>query len=108
MRIVARRHGAKRKLSSASVWETDMRFGIDLGGTKIEIVALDDDGRAVLRERVPTPRNDYRTCVTAMRDLVLSAESKLGLTGSVGVAIPGTISPKTGLVKNANSTALIG
>jgi fructokinase len=85
-----------------------MRLGIDLGGTKIEIVALDDSGRVILRERVPTPKNDYQHCVTAMRDLVLNAENKLGAHGSVGVAIPGTISPKTGLVKNANSTALIG
>ena len=85
-----------------------MRLGIDLGGTKIEIVALDDGGAVVLRERVPTPRGDYRACLLAMRDLVLAAESRLGVRGSVGVAIPGTISPRTGLVKNANSTALIG
>jgi fructokinase len=85
-----------------------MRLGIDLGGTKIEIVALDDAGHVVHRQRVPTPRTEYGACVAAMRDLVLSAEKKLGARGSVGVAIPGTISPKTGLVKNSNSTALIG
>lgn len=85
-----------------------MRFGIDLGGTKIEIAGLDGNGRELLRERVPTPQSDYDACIRAMRDLVFGAEGKLGRTGSVGVGIPGTISPRTGLVKNANSTALIG
>jgi fructokinase len=84
-----------------------MRLGIDLGGTKIEIIAL-DDGRELLRERVATPHSDYDRTILAMRDLVLSAETKLARRGSVGVAIPGAISPKTGLVKNANSTRLIG
>ena len=85
-----------------------MRFGIDLGGTKIEVAALASSGEIVLRERRPTPRGDYEATVTAIRDLVAGAESKLGTRGTVGVAIPGTISPKSGLVKNANSTALIG
>jgi len=84
-----------------------MRFGIDLGGTKIEIVAL-EQGREVLRERVPTPQTIYDDTIRAMRDLVTSAESKLGRRGTVGVAIPGTVSTTTGLVKNANSTRLIG
>lgn len=84
-----------------------MRIGIDLGGTKIEIVAL-DGGREVLRERVATPHSGYDHTIIAMRDLVRSAETRLAKRGSVGVAIPGTISPKTGLVKNANSTKLIG
>ena len=84
-----------------------MRLGIDLGGTKIEIIAL-DGGREVLRERVATPHSDYDRTILAMRDLVRSAEAKLARHGSVGVAIPGAISPKTGLVKNANSTRLIG
>jgi len=85
-----------------------LRLGIDLGGTKTEIIALGDAGRTLLRERVSTPRQDYHGCIAAMRDLVLGAENKLGQRGSVGVAIPGTISTKTGLVKNANSIALIG
>ncbi len=85
-----------------------MRFGIDLGGTKIEIAALDAGGRFVLRERVATPQSGYDDTIRAMRDLVLAAESKLGTRGTLGVAIPGTISPKTGNVKNANSTRLIG
>jgi fructokinase len=85
-----------------------MRFGIDLGGTKIEVAALAPSGQIVLRERTPTPRGDYEATVKAIRDLVTNAESKLGARGTVGVAIPGTISAKTGLVKNANSTKLIG
>lgn len=85
-----------------------LRLGIDLGGTKIEIVALGEDGGVLLRERAPTPRGDYGACIRTMRDLVVAAESKLGAHGSVGIAIPGTISARTGLVKNANSTALIG
>src|ERR1700683_2174418 len=85
-----------------------MRLGIDLGGTKIEILALDEGGRVLLRERVATPKRDYAATVRAMRDLVIAAESTLGAHGSPGVAIPCTISPRSGLVKNANSTALIG
>ena len=85
-----------------------MRFGVDLGGTKIEIAALAASGEIVLRERVPNPRGSYEDTVIAIRDLVLSAEAKLGLRGSIGLAIPGTLSAKTGLVKNANSTKLIG
>ncbi|MEJ0025406.1 MAG: ROK family protein [Rhizomicrobium sp.] len=84
-----------------------MRLGIDLGGTKIEIVAL-DGSRVVLRERVPTPQTVYDDTIRAMRDLVHAADAKLGRLGTVGVAIPGTISRNTGLVKNANSTRLIG
>src|SRR5215469_3441006 len=85
-----------------------MRLGVDLGGTKIEIIAIGDDGREILRERVATPRSGYRDIVNAISDLVLAAEAKLGARGTVGVAIPGALSARTGLVKNANSTALIG
>ena len=84
-----------------------MRYGIDLGGTKIEIVALDGDGRACLRERVATPAG-YDAILDAICGLVVAAEAKLGQRGSLGVAIPGALSARTGLVKNANSTALIG
>ncbi|HXC56216.1 MAG TPA: ROK family protein [Rhizomicrobium sp.] len=84
-----------------------MRFGIDLGGTKIEILAL-DGSREVVRERVATPQTGYEDTIQAIRGLVLDAEKKTGRRGSVGVAIPGTISTRTGLVKNANSTRLIG
>ncbi len=85
-----------------------MRIGIDLGGTKIEIVALDRGGEPLVRERVATPRSDYDATVIAIRDLVVGVESKLAQTGTVGIAIPGTISARTGFVKNANSTAMIG
>jgi len=85
-----------------------MRLGIDLGGTKIEIAALDDSGTLVVRERANTPQTGYDDTIRAMRDLVVAAEKKLGATGTLGVAIPGTISSKTGFVKNANSTRLIG
>jgi fructokinase len=85
-----------------------MRIGIDVGGTKIEVIALGSRGEELLRRRVPTPQNQYDETVRVIRDLVLGAETELGQRGSVGVAIPGTISPKTGLVKNANATRLIG
>lgn len=85
-----------------------MRFGIDLGGTKIEILALDAGGAEVFRKRVPTPRGDYRGCIEAIAGLVGEAEQQLGAQGSLGVGIPGAISPATGLVKNGNSTWLNG
>ncbi len=85
-----------------------MRFGIDLGGTKIEIVALDDANQICLRERVATPRDDYTATISAIVGLVSEAEKKLGVFASVGVGIPGAVSGKTGRVKNANSTWLIG
>jgi fructokinase len=85
-----------------------MRIGVDLGGTKIEVAALDAHGAIVLRERFPSLPADYAGTVRAVRDGVLKAEAELGRTCSVGVGIPGTISPATGLVKNANSTWLNG
>lgn len=87
-----------------------MRIGIDLGGTKIEVAALDERGAMRLRERIPTPRGDYAATVAAIAALVRSAETKLcaGETASVGVGIPGAESRTTGLIKNANSTWLIG
>jgi fructokinase len=85
-----------------------MRLGIDLGGTKIEIIAIDNDGQELLRERIPTPRETYEDAVHAIVELVRETEAKLGRYGSLGMAIPGAISPFTGLVKNANSTNLIG
>ncbi len=84
------------------------RIGIDLGGTKIEAIVIDRAGRELLRQRVATPQGDYRATVQAIAGLVAAVEQQSGLYGSVGVGIPGTISPATGLVKNANSTALIG
>jgi fructokinase len=85
-----------------------MRLGIDLGGTKTEIIALGERGRERVRRRIATPSSGYGDVIDAMRDLVLGVESELGTQGTVGVAIPGTIAPSTGLVKNANTTKLIG
>jgi len=85
-----------------------MRLGVDLGGSKIEIIALGDDGGVLLRERVPTPQGDYMATVMAVAGLVAAAELKLGARGSVGVGIPGAESRTSGLIKNANSTCLIG
>jgi fructokinase len=85
-----------------------MRLGIDLGGTKIACVVLDQDGRAVVERRVPTPRHDYDATIVAIRALIAGAEREVGARCSVGIGIPGAISPATGLVKNANSTWLNG
>ncbi len=84
------------------------RLGIDLGGTKIEIIALDDAGLVKLRERVPTPRGDYAATLETVAALVAKAEQSLRAECSVGVGIPGALSRVTGRVKNANSTWLIG
>jgi fructokinase len=83
------------------------RIGIDLGGTKIEVIALDESGNEVFRERIRTPKS-YRECVDAICGLVHESDNSTQTRGSVGIGIPGTISPVTGLVKNANSTWLIG
>lgn len=83
-----------------------MRIGVDVGGTKIEVAALDPDLR--LRRRVPTPRHDYPALVEAVVGLVEEVESELGRTGTVGVGHPGAISPASGLIKNSNSTVLLG
>ncbi|WP_192458126.1 fructokinase [Musicola keenii] len=85
-----------------------MRIGIDLGGTKTEVVALADDGSVAFRHRVSTPRDDYRRTLTTIADLVVAAERAVGASCSVGVGIPGTLSPVTGRVKNANSVWLNG
>ncbi len=83
------------------------RIGIDLGGTKTEILVLAASGEEFFRHRVPTP-SGYEAVLRAIANLVGEAEHKLGQNCSVGVGIPGTISPATGLVKNANSNALNG
>ncbi len=89
-----------------------MRIGIDLGGTKIELIALSDDGIIKHRERTSTPSGDYDATVKTLVSLVESAERALDPLPTehlpIGVGIPGTISPASGLVKNANSTCLIG
>lgn len=85
-----------------------MRIGIDLGGTKIEALALSTDGRELERIRIATPREDYGGTLEAIRSLVRRLERQLGESGTVGVGIPGTVVRTTGLVKNANSTWLNG
>ena len=85
-----------------------MYMGIDWGGTKIEIAALDDAGNEHLRRRIATPRGDYGASVKVTADLVHEAEQELGRTCTVGIGIPGSVSPTTGLIQNANSDWLIG
>lgn len=85
-----------------------MRIGIDLGGTKIEVIALDDAGQTLLRKRIATPRGDYMATVMAVVGLVEETEVTLGQRGTVGVGIPGALSRRDNRVKNANSTCLIG
>ncbi len=85
-----------------------MRLGIDLGGTKIEIIALDDTGTELLRRRVPTPRSDYAATLQAIASLVHEAEAELGQRGSLGIGTPGAISRATGRLKNSNSVHLNG
>ncbi|MGE5318710.1 MAG: ROK family protein [Hyphomicrobiaceae bacterium] len=85
-----------------------LRLGVDLGGTKIELIALDTGGGELLRRRVPTPQNDYLATVAAVAALVHQAEFELGRGGSLGIGTPGAISPASGLMKNCNSTCLNG
>lgn len=85
-----------------------MRLGIDLGGTKTEIIALDEQGIEIYRKRVDTDPRSYETILATLAELVIAAESALGRSGTVGVGIPGTISARTGCVKNANTNVLNG
>lgn len=85
-----------------------LALGIDLGGTKIEILALDGQGREVLRRRRPTPRGTYEGTLEAVAGLVHDAERELGRQGTVGVGHPGALSPATGRLRNANATWLNG
>lgn len=85
-----------------------MRIGVDVGGTKIEAIALTDNGETLARVRTPTPRGEYQATIEEIARLVFDLERSCGQRGSIGVGIPGTISSATGLVKNANSTWLNG
>ena len=85
-----------------------VRIGIDWGGTKIEALAMDADGQELRKVRIPTPRHDYELSVRTTAELVAAVEREAGPTGPIGIGIPGTIVPATGLVKNANSTWLNG
>jgi len=85
-----------------------MKLGIDLGGSKIEIIALDGEGGELLRRRVPTPQGDYHGTLRAIADLVHQVEAALGQAGTLGIGTPGVISRATGLLKNSNSVHLNG
>jgi fructokinase len=93
--------------SGAAAASPMMRIGIDLGGTKIEAVSLDATGCERFRQRVRSPRGDYEGTIEAVASLIAAAENAAG-AATVGVGIPGAISPATGLIKNANSTWLNG
>jgi fructokinase len=86
----------------------EMRIGIDLGGTKIEALAIDNQGVELARSRIDTPRDDYNATIEAMVGLVRHLETETGGTGTVGAGVPGSISRVTGFVKNSNSTWLNG
>jgi predicted NBD/HSP70 family sugar kinase len=86
----------------------EILFGIDLGGTKIELIALDPTGAELWRRREPTPQGDYRGTLEAIRSLVEQAEQSLGGQGSVGIGTPGALSKATGRLKNSNSVCLNG
>jgi fructokinase len=85
-----------------------IRFGIDLGGTKIEIIALAQDGRELLRRRIATPKENYGEILDAVAGLVRDAEADLGDRGTVGIGTPGSISRATGLLRGSNSVCLNG
>ena len=88
------------------------RIGIDLGGTKIEGIAMDTEGHELIRHRIDTPSGEssdrYSKIVQSVDMLVKHIESAIGMSGSVGVGIPGTLSVSTGRIKNANTTEMIG
>lgn len=85
-----------------------MRIGIDLGGTKIEVIALNDKGIELYRERLATPQHDYHATLNAITTLITNAQTHSKQTASIGIGIPGALSATNALVKNANSTWLIG
>ena len=88
--------------------DNTLRLGIDLGGTKVEIIALDPNGRELSRRRAPTPRNDYRATLESVVTLVELTEREIGVRGTVGIGTPGALSRRTGLLKNSNSVCLNG
>jgi len=95
-------------VAGVSNTEYAFRIGIDLGGTKIEAIALDRDGHELLRRRIPTPPGDYRAILEAVTGLVASVEADTGAQGTIGIGTPGALSPATGLLRNSNSVCLNG
>ena len=85
-----------------------IRLGIDLGGTKTEIIALDERRNELLRRREPTPAGDYDATLALVTQLVRETEIEIGKRGSVGIGTPGSLSPATGLLRNSNCTCLTG
>ena len=85
-----------------------IRIGVDVGGTKIEALAIDAQGRTIARRRIASPSHDYAALVEAVRDLVTSLEADAGAPARLGVGMPGSVSPASGLIRNANSTELNG
>ena len=92
----------------ANAKEVGMRLGVDLGGTKIEIIALDNTGHTLHRERIKTPKNSYQSVLRVIAELVQKVETQLAQTGSLGICTPGAISPDTGLLRNSNTVSLNG
>lgn len=84
-----------------------LRIGVDFGGTKIEAAALTPEGQILLAQRAPTP-SSYDAAIVAVRDLIEQVERQVGQQGTIGVGVPGSISPRTGLMRNANATYLNG
>jgi len=107
--MMPRSRGKRRAaLAETGASHAQVRFGIDLGGTKTEIIALAADGRELLRRRVVTPRDNYGATLDALSGLVTEAERELGITGTVGLGTPGSISRATGLLRGSNSVCLNG
>ncbi len=85
-----------------------LRIGIDLGGTKIAGVVLDQSGAVIAERRIPSPQSDYAATIAALATIIGELEQSVGATATIGIGMPGSLSPKTGLVQNANSTWLNG
>jgi fructokinase len=88
--------------------DNSIRIGIDLGGTKTEVIALSETGETLLRERVPSVADDYQATLATIAQLVKQAEQTIKTKATIGIGTPGAISPSTGLLKNSNSTWLNG
>ncbi len=88
--------------------QEQIRIGIDLGGTKIAAIAMDLQNRTLAELRIPTPRHDYDATIMAIKGLTTSLRKKTGSRATIGIGIPGSVSPQSGLIQNANSTWLNG